>query len=121
MSTTVSGITAASFTATGAITGASVKIGTSGTALAKVIKGTISVTIAADATAAEEDISLTVAGLGTTDCIVITPLNASMETGVGIIAAWCSVAGTMKVRISNFHTSSLSGSTALWNYCIIQS
>jgi hypothetical protein len=44
-----------------------------------------------------------------------------METGVAIVAAWVSAADTVKVRISNVHTNTLTGSTASWSYLIIQS
>ena len=126
MSTTVSTITCAGLTATGTTSMVTATASTSlavggGTAITKVIKGTVSVVVAAGAAAAEEDVSVTIANLGVTDVIILTPLNAGMETGVGIIASWCSVAGTMKIRISNHHTSSLTGSTSLWNYCVIQS
>jgi hypothetical protein len=132
MSTTISRITCAGLTNTGTLvqTGAvsfgAVTAATSlavggGTAITKILKGTVSVTVAAGLAAAEEDISVTIAGLGVTDVIVLTPLNAGMETGVAIVGAWCSVAGTMKIRISNVHTSTLTGSTSLWNYCVIQS
>jgi hypothetical protein len=115
MSTTASNITAASFTSTGALT-----VG-GGTAVTKILKGVIAVTVAAGAAAAEEDISVTITGLGVTDVIILTPLNAAMETGVGILAAWCSVAGTMKIRVTNASGTTLTGSTSNWNYALLQS
>lgn len=98
-----------------------IKVSSSGTTLTKILKGTVSVTLAATAAAAEEDVSLTISGAAAGDIVIMTPLNASMETGVGIVAAWVSAANTVKVRITNLHTSSLSGSTQNWSYCIIQS
>jgi hypothetical protein len=99
----------------------SVKIGSAGTALTRILKGTVAVTLAATAAAAEEDVSLTITGAAAGDIVIMTPLNASMETGVAIVAAWVSAADTVKVRISNVHSSGLTGSTQNWSYCIIKS
>lgn len=108
-------------TVTGDLTAATVAVGSSGTILTKILKGTIAVTIAADAAAAEEDVSLTITAATVGDIVIVTPLNASMETGVGIVAAWVSANGTVKVRISNFNGSGLTGSTQNWQYCLIRS
>lgn len=96
-------------------------IGSGGTQIAKILKGTVSVTVAADAAAAEEDITVTITGAAAGDIVVVTPLAAAMETGVAIIGAWVSAADTVKIRVSNVHTSTLTGSTALWSYLIIKS
>lgn len=95
--------------------------GSTGTELTKIIKGTIPVTLAATAAGAEEDVSLTIASATVGDMVLVTPLDASMETGVAIVGAWVSANGTVKVRISNLHTSTLTGSTANWQYCLIRS
>lgn len=111
MSTTVSSIQAAS-----------IKVSSSGTVITKILKGSISVVISALAAAAEEDISLTITGATAGDMIFLSPLNASMETGVAIIAVWVSAADTVKVRISNVNAAAaLTGSTQNWQYCIIRS
>jgi hypothetical protein len=99
----------------------SLSLGSGGTAITKILKGTIAVTLAATAAAAEEDVSLTITGAAAGDMVFITPLNAAMETGVAIVACWVSAADTVKVRVSNLHTSSLTGSTANWQYMIVKS
>lgn len=93
----------------------------SGTPLTFIKKGTIAVTLAATAAAAEEDVSLTIADATVGDMVMVTPLNASMETGVAIIGAWVSANGTVKVRISNVNGSGLTGSTQNWQYLLIRS
>lgn len=99
-----------------------IKVNSSGTLLSKILKGTVSVTLAATAAAAEEDVSLTITGAAAGDIVIMTPLDAAMETGVAIVAAWVSAANTVKVRISNVNAAAaLTGSTANWSYCIIQS
>ena len=131
MSTTFKGPVVSQNGFTGAITGAvtattvsastSATVGSTGTALTLVQKGVIAVTVAAGLAAAEEDISLTIAGAAAGDIVILTPLNAAMETGVGIAAVWVSAANTVKVRVSNFSGSTLTGSTANWQYCLIRS
>ena len=92
-----------------------------GTALTKIVKGTVSVTLAATTAAAEEDVSLTVSGATVGDTVILTPPDAAMETGVAVLAAWVSAANTIKVRISNVSGSTLTGSTTNWAYCLIRS
>lgn len=122
MSTTVSSITAAGLTLSSSMTSAGgIKVSSTGTLITKILKGTISVTLAATAAAAEEDVSLTISGAAAGDIVMLTPLNAAMETGVAIVGAWVSATDTVKVRVSNVHTSSLTGSTANWSYLIIKS
>jgi hypothetical protein len=101
------------------ITG-SVSIG-GGTQISKILKGTVEVTVSALAAAAEEDISVTISGAAAGDIVCVTPLDAAMETGVGLIAAWVSAANTVKIRVSNFSGSSLTGSTANWSYMVVKS
>jgi hypothetical protein len=110
MSTTVSSVKVASL-----------RVSSTGTVLTKILKGTVSVVLAATAAAAEEDVSLTITGAAAGDIVIMTPLDASVETGVAVVAAWVSAADTVKVRISNLHTNTLTGSTAAWSYCIIKS
>lgn len=94
----------------------SLTVGSSGIAIKGIFSGTTSVTIAADAAAAEEDLSFNISGVAPGDLVVFSPLNASMETGVGAVAVWVSAAGTVKIRISNFKASGLTGSTQDWTY-----
>lgn len=92
-----------------------------GTILTRVVKGTVSVTVAATAAAGEEDVSLTISGAAAGDSVFLTPANAAMETGVSIAAVWVSAANTVKVRISNLSGSGLTGSTSDWTYVLIKS
>jgi hypothetical protein len=98
-----------------------IKVSSTGTLITKILKGTISVTLAATAAAAEEDVEVTVTGAAAGDIIVMTPLAAAMETGVALVGAWVSASDKIKVRISNVNGSGLTGSTALWSYLIIKS
>lgn len=104
----------------GAITATSIAVG-SGTVMTQFKKGIIAVTVAASAAAAEEDIQVTITGAAAGDMIFLTPLDAAMEAGVAIVAVWVSAADTVKIRITNVHTSSLGGTTANWQYMLVKS
>lgn len=110
MSTTVSNVTVGGL-----------KVASTGTLLTQVLKGTVSVTVAALAAGAEADVSVTITGASAGDIILMTPLDASMETGVSVGAVWVSAADTVKIRMSNLYGSTLTGSTAAWSYCLIKS
>lgn len=103
------------------IQAAGFKTGSSGTQLNLVKKGTVSVVVAALTAAAEADVSVTISGAAAGDIILMTPLDAAMETGLGIAAIWVSAANTVKIRMSNFSGSTLTGSTSNWSYLLIQS
>jgi hypothetical protein len=112
----VTGNISGTVTATTLAATTSLAVGSSPATIKAIKSGTVSVTIAADAAAAEEDVSLTITGVAAGDVVLLMPLDASMETGVGTIACWVSATDTVKVRISNFNGSSLTGSTQNWTY-----
>lgn len=94
----------------------SLTVGSGGVPIKGIYSGTSAITIAADLAAAEEDLSLTITGVAPGDLVVFSPLDASMETGVGTFAVWVSAANTVKVRVSNLNGSTLTGSTQNWTY-----
>jgi hypothetical protein len=85
------------------------------------VKGIIAVTVSALNAAAEEDISVTISGAAAGDVVMMTPLDAAMETGVGVLASWVSATNTVKIRVTNASGSQLTGSTSNWSYLLIQS
>lgn len=111
----------ANSTTVSSIVAAGLKVGSTGSALSVIKKGTVSVTISALAADAEEDITLTITGAAAGDLVALAPNNSSMETGVSISAVWISAADTVKLRISNQSGSGLTGSTATWDYVLIKS
>jgi hypothetical protein len=92
-----------------------------GTILTRVVKGTVSVTVAATAAAGEEDVVLTISGAEAGDSISLTPPVAAMETGLSIAGVWVSDDDEVTVRLSNLSGSSLTGSTTNWTYLLIKS
>lgn len=92
-----------------------------GTDISYIQRGTASVVVSALAAGAEEDISVTVTGAQVGDSIMFNPTIAAAETGLGIMACWVSAADTVILRVSNFHTNALAGSTANWPYLLVRS
>lgn len=98
----------------------SVAIGTSGTVITRVLKGTVSATVSALAAAAEEDVDVAFANAAAGDVVVVTPLEATAETGL-TWHAWVLSAGNLTLRFGNASGSSLTGSTSNWSVLIYQS
>jgi hypothetical protein len=97
-------------------------VGSSGTTITKFLKGTVSVVVATDAAAAEEDVTLTISGAAAGDSVILNPPNAAAEAGLSIALVWVSAADTVKVRLSNLNdAAALAGSTSNWSYLIVKS
>lgn len=92
-------------------------IGTSGATIKGIFSAAIAVTVGTNAAAAEADITLTITGVRAGDLVLLAPIDAAVETGVGICAVWVSANDTVKLRITNLNAvAALNGSTANWNY-----
>lgn len=96
-------------------------VGSAGTQITKIEKGTVSVVVSALAAAAEEDIDVTISGAAAGDIVLACPTEAAAETGLAILGAWVSAADTVTIRIGNTSGSGLTGSTANWSYLLIKS
>lgn len=92
-----------------------------GSTITKILKGTAAVIIPALLTATQTDVTITVTGTMAGDVIVVTPLNAAMEVGVAIVAAWVSATNSVKIRIANLSAGTLTGSTTNFSYMVTQS
>lgn len=92
-------------------------IGGSGATIKGIYSAAISVVVGTNAAAAEADVSLTITGVRAGDLVLLAPIDAAVETGVGICAVWVSANDTVKVRFTNLNAAlALNGSTANWNY-----
>ncbi len=105
---------------TGAATAASVAIG-GGTVITKVLKGTVSIAITALLTNTQADVAVALTGAAAGDIVVVTPLDAAMEAGVAIVAAWVGSADHITVRVANIGAGTLTGSTTNFSYMIVKS
>ena len=78
-------------------------------------------TVSALAAAAEEDLTISDSDATLGDIVLVSPSAAGAETGFAICAAWVSVAGTIKVRISNVSGSTLTGGSRTFSYALLRS
>lgn len=107
-------------TFTGAVAAPSIALG-GGTAITKVIRGTVTIDPAslAAATAATETVTITGAVVG--DSIVINPPAAGLTAGLLMLQAYVSAANTVKVVLYNSTGAPIDEASASWNYLITRS
>lgn len=87
----------------------------------KIFVGSASVTISALAAAAEEDLSITESNATVGDVVMVTLPNAAVETGVGVVAAWVSTGGTIKIRVTNLNAAAaLTGGAATVAFALLR-
>ena len=99
-----------------------VKIGSSGTAISRIMKGTVSIVVGTNAAAAETDVTATITGVAAGDSVVLTPLAAAAEAGLAVALVWVSAADQITVRFTNLNAAAaLSGSTSNWQYLVVKS
>jgi hypothetical protein len=92
-----------------------VVVGATGTAIKKIVSGTVSVTVSALADLAEVDLDLTITGVAAGDLVYINPTDAAAEAGL-IYNSWVATTNTITVRVTNVKGAGLTGSTANWPY-----
>ena len=116
---------AATFAQTVAVTGAfsaaaSVAVG-GGTAITKIVKGTVTVDPAdlASVTAADKDI--TIAGAAVGDMVILHPPATALTAGFLICQAWVSATDTVTVRFYNASGGAINIASGTWAYCLIRS
>lgn len=105
---------------TGAATALSLALG-AGTAITKIIKSSISVTIPAITTMANTDVEVTVTGATAGDSVIVTPLAAAMEADAAILGCWVSGADKVKIRFANLGAGTLTGSTSNMQIMLVRS
>lgn len=92
-----------------------------GTAITKIIKGTIAVDLASVATRTVTEVTLTLTGAAVNDVIIMNPLAAGNTAG--LIAGGCRVSATneVKLRVFNNSDNTVDEASQLWDYCLIRS
>lgn len=101
------------------ITG-SVSIG-GGTAVTKIIKGTIAIDSASMLTLAGNVTTLTITGAAVGDSVVITPGTAGFEAGIICVGAYVSAADTVKVTMFNTTGGTIDPAALTCQYLLIRS
>jgi hypothetical protein len=96
-------------------------VGSGGTTVTKVLKGTVSVNPASlnNATAADE--SITISGAAVGDAVILNPPTAGLTAGMLIVGAWVSATDTVKVRLYNSTGAPINEAAADWTYTLIRS
>lgn len=77
-------------------------------------------TVSALTDAAEENLSISDSDAAVGDIVLASLDDAGMETGLAVIGAWVSAAGTIKVRISNVKGSALTGGSRTVRYALLR-
>lgn len=105
---------------TGAIAAPSIAVG-SGTAITKIVRGTVAVnpaSVAAD-TVATQTFTLTGAVVG--DSLTLNPPAAGLTAGLLVLQAWVSAADTISIVFFNHTASPIDEGSANWTYLLVRS
>ena len=110
----------------GAVTGSTVSASTSltvggGTAITKVIKGTIAIDPSSLTTFQVEVLTLAITGAVVGDTVVINPAAAGYTAGIMLSSPFVSSANAVKVTVLNATGGTLNESTANCTYTLIRS
>lgn len=92
-----------------------------GTAITKVVRGTVAVDPASLLTVAAADTSITITGAAVGDTVILNPPTAGLTAGLLICGAWVSATNTVKVRLYNSTGSTIDEASASWTYTLIRS
>ncbi len=112
---------ASTLAVTGAMTApASLAVG-GGTAITKVVKGSVAVNPASLADGAEADTSVTITGVAVGDVIQMCPAAAGLDAGILICGIWVSAADTVKIRLANQSGGTVDVASATWDYVYFRS
>ncbi len=92
-----------------------------GTAITKIIKGTIAVDLASVATHTTTEVTLSITGAAVGDIVVMNPVAAGNTAGLIFGGARVASTGVVKLRVHNSSTSTVDEAEQVWDYCLIRS
>ncbi len=93
----------------------------SGTAITKIVKGTVSVNLASMDTLTSADLDVTIAGAAVGDAVILQPPAADMTAGLLVCQVWVAAADTVTVRVYNSSGGTINEAAANWIYTLIRS
>lgn len=96
-------------------------VGSTGTTLTTIIKGTVTVDLASLATVSAADKSITITGALTGDIVILNPPTTAMTAGMLVCQAHVSASDTVKCRVYNSSGGTIDEASATWTYCLIRS
>ncbi len=115
-------------TVTGAVQGATVvattsaAVGSGGTVLTLIKKGTVTVNLPNVVTVADAvDVAIVVTGAAVGDIVMLQPPAAALTAGLQLLQAWASATNEIKVRVYNPTLADINEASGTWNYCLIRS
>ncbi len=92
-----------------------------GTAITKIIKGTIAVDLASVATRTVTEVTLTITGAAVNDVVIMNPLAAGNTASLIFGGARVSGTNVVKLRIFNNSDDTVNEAEQIWDYCLIRS
>lgn len=97
------------------------KVGSDGTTITKILKGTVSVNLASLATVTAADLDVTITGAAVGDAVILQPPAADMTAGLLVCQAWVAATDTVTVRVYNASGGTIDEAAATWIYTLIRS
>jgi hypothetical protein len=98
-----------------------IEVGSSGTQITTILKGSVAVNPASLADGAEADTSITITGAVVGDIVVLNPPTDALDAGIIVGQAHVSAADTVKVRIHNNSGGTVDVASGTWYYLLIRS
>lgn len=92
-----------------------------GTAITKIVKGTVAVNPSSLTTGTGEILTVTLTGAAVGDAVILHPPAAGLTTGLLICQAYVSATDTVKVQIWNPTGGTIDEASANWIYTLIRS
>ena len=92
-----------------------------GTALTKIVKGTVSVDLLSLATVTAADLAVTVTGAAVGDSVIMHPPATAITAGLLVCQCWVSATDTITVRVYNGSAGTIDAAAATWIYTLIRS
>lgn len=103
------------------IKGDQVRIGTGGTTLTKMVKGTVTVNPASVAANSVSTQTFTLTGAMVGDSLQLNPPAAGLTTGLVVLPSWVSAADTVSIVFQNTTASPIDEPSGSWTYTLIRS
>lgn len=109
-------------TLSGAVTAStSIAVGSGGTAMTLIKKGTIAIDPGSIADKASAVSTLTITGAATGDIVILNPGTAGFTAGIALVSPYVSAANTVKVTVANLSGGTLDEASLTCAYILLRS
>ncbi len=113
-------VAATTVAASGAVTAGTLAVGTGGSILSLVKKGTIAVDLASTLTQAVTEVTLTITGAAVGDTVIMNPPAAGNTAGFCVGGSRVSATNTVKLRMLNGSAGTIDEGSQTWDYCLLR-